>query len=121
MPTPEDPDSSHETQAHRMRVVDLHDPTGLLAEVERRPGAITTHFCPVADLRRGTAAGYEVLLGVGSREPTGPRTLSQQVHSQAAGRLEAHLVRRALAERERLPEHAFLMINVSTPALRSVE
>src|SRR3954451_2200193 len=99
MPTPEDPQPTPETLAHRLRVVDLHDPAGLLAEVAARPDAITTYFCAVADLARGTAAGYEVLLGVGEREPAAPRALSQEVHARSAGRLEAVLVRRALAER----------------------
>jgi EAL domain-containing protein (putative c-di-GMP-specific phosphodiesterase class I) len=121
MPTPEDPQPTPETLAHRLRVVDLHDPVGLLAEVAAGPDAITTHFCAVADLGRGAAAGYEVLLGVGDREPAAPRALSQQVHQRSAGRLEAVLVRRALAEAPGLPDNTFLMINVSAPALAGPE
>src|SRR4051794_10776723 len=112
MKSPEEPQSSHETSAHRLRVVDLHDPTGLLADVERRPDAVRTRFCAVADLRRGVPAGYEVLLEVAGREPLTPQALSQDVHAQAAGRLEAHLVERALQEREHLPPDTFLMVNV---------
>jgi EAL domain-containing protein (putative c-di-GMP-specific phosphodiesterase class I) len=117
MPTPED----HETQGHRFRVVDLHDPSGLLAEVERRPEAVQVRFCAVADLRRGTAAGHEALLQVGGREPASPHALSQEVHLQAAGKLEALLVRRVLEQRDQVADGAFLMVNVSATALLSPE
>src|SRR3954470_3765313 len=119
MPTPEDPQP--ETQAHRLRIVDLHDPAGLLAEVERKPDAVGVRFSPVADLRRGIAAGYEALLRVGDREPASPHALSQHVHSQAAGKLEALLVRRVLGERDRLRDNTFVMVNVSGTALCSAE
>ncbi|MEA2296870.1 MAG: hypothetical protein QOE86_4509 [Solirubrobacteraceae bacterium] len=121
VPTPDDPQPVHETQAHRLRIVDLHDPSGLLARVEQRPEAVSTHFCAVADLRRGVAAGYEVLLGMDDRAPASPHAWSQQIHARSAGRLEARLVRRALAEREHLPQNTFLMVNVSAAALRSSE
>lgn len=120
MPAPDDP-QHRETQAHRLRVVDLHDPSGLLARVEERPDGLTVAFCAVADLRRGIAAGYEVLVGVGDHEPQSPHAWSQDVHARAAGRLEARLVRRALAEREHLPANTFLMVHVSATALRSPE
>jgi EAL domain-containing protein (putative c-di-GMP-specific phosphodiesterase class I) len=122
MPTSDDPNRNRETQGHWLRVVELHDPTGLLARVERQPEAVATRFCPVADLSRGTAAGYEVLLDLGDgRDPASPHAWSQEVHQASAGRLEALLVERALAERENLPADAFLMVNVSAAALRSSE
>jgi EAL domain-containing protein (putative c-di-GMP-specific phosphodiesterase class I) len=120
MPGPEDP-KHHETQAHRLRVVDLHDPSGLLTQIEQRPEALSVHFCAVADLRRGVAAGYEVLLGFRDREPLSPHAFSQDVHPRSAGRLQARLVQRALAERDNLPQDTFLMVNVSAAALRSSE
>jgi EAL domain-containing protein (putative c-di-GMP-specific phosphodiesterase class I) len=121
MPTPDDPQPSRETPAHRLRVVDLHDRSGLLAEVERRPETVVPRFCAVGDLRRGVAAGYEVLLAIDGRDPASPYAWSQQIHPRSAGRLEARLVRRALAEREHLPDETFLMVNVSATALRSDE
>jgi EAL domain-containing protein (putative c-di-GMP-specific phosphodiesterase class I) len=112
----ESPDpSSH------LRVVPLHDRSGLIERVESTPDAVRPRFAPIADLKGGVAAGYEVLLSVGGDEALAPSRWSQEVHLPLAGRLEAALVAAALAERERLPADALLAINVSAAALRSPE
>ncbi len=104
-----------------LRVVPLHDRSGILERVESRRDSIRPRFAPIADLEGGVAAGYEVLLAVGGEEALSPRGWSQKVHAQAAGRLESALVAVALAERERLPAEARLAVNVSAAGLRSPE
>lgn len=114
-PQPTDPRGSH------LRVVDLHDPAGVLAAVAVRADTLTAHTTAIADLGRGIAAGYEVLLATPDHPAATPRDWSAAVHPDAAGRLEAILVRRALQERERLPDNTFLLLNLSAAALRSRE
>ena len=121
MPTPDDPRSPQTAPGGHLRVVELHDPAGLVSRVEAQPEAVTTHFCAVADLKRGVAAGYEVLVGVDGRDPVAPHVVSREVHRRSAGRLEARLLARALAERPHVPANAFLMVNLSAAALRSPE
>src|SRR4051812_14292073 len=105
----------------RLRVVPLHDPSGVVERVETQPDAVRPRFAPIADLKSGVAAGYEVLLSIGGEEAFAPSHWSQEVHRQGAGKLEAALVAAALAERERLPADAHLAINVSAAGLRSPE
>jgi EAL domain-containing protein (putative c-di-GMP-specific phosphodiesterase class I) len=116
-----DPAPPSSSRSGRLRVVDLHDPAGLLARVEAQPELIRAAYAPVADLRRCTVAGYEALLTIGEGEPRAPQAWSGDVHGQVAGRLEAALVRRALDGRDRLSGSAFLLIHVSATALRSTE
>lgn len=104
-----------------LRVVALHDRSGVLERVLSRPELISPRFAPIADLGRGVAAGYEILLSLGGDDVLSPPGWSARVHVQTAGRLEAALVDVALAQRERLPADAFLMVGVSAAALRSDE
>ncbi len=110
-----------DVRASHLRVVDLHDPSGTLGRLQAAPERLRVAFNPVADLGRGVAAGYEALVGAPGDEPAPPRDWSGDVHPEAAGRLEAVLVRRVLAERERLPANTFLLVTVSSAALRSEE
>ena len=110
-----------ESRASHLRVVDLRDPSGTLGRLEAAPDRLRVAFSPLADLGRGVIAGYEVLIGAPGEEPAAPRAWSADVHPDAAGRLEAVLVRRALAERERLPANTFLLVTVSSAGLRSDE
>src|SRR4051794_34614930 len=119
MPDPEKPPPP--SRIGRLRVVDLHDPAGVLARVEDRPEALRACFAPIADLGRGTIAGYEVLVAIDREAAVAPAVWSEEVHPDAAGRLEAVLAQRALAERAEVPDGAFLMVGVSTAALRSSE
>src|SRR3954452_19258522 len=115
------PSKSHEPRGPHLRVVNLHDPAGTVSEVEQAPERLRVAFDPIADLSRGTAAGYEVLLARPGENPAPPQAWSAEVHPQTAGRLEAGLVRRALAERERVPGNTFMLVNVSAAALASEE
>lgn len=109
------------SSAGALRVVALHDRSGVLERVLSDPERVSPRFAPIADLGRGAVAGYEVLLSLGGDEVLSPPGWSARVHVQSAGRLEAVLVAVALAEREHLPPGAFVMVGVSAAALRSAE
>lgn len=102
------------------RVVSLHDPTGVLQRLEAHPETLRPRFAPIADLARGGAAAYEVLLAQEARAAA-PSDWSRAVHDQLAGRLETPLLVAALREREHLPTGARLAVNLSAAALRSPE
>ncbi len=103
----------------RLHVVPMQDPGGIVARVESQPEAIRPRFSPIADLARGGAVGYEVVLSLGGDENAPPRDWARRVGAEQAGRLEARLIEVALAERERLPAGAYLSVNVSAAGLRS--
>jgi EAL domain-containing protein (putative c-di-GMP-specific phosphodiesterase class I) len=105
----------------RLRVIPLHDRSGLLERIESHPETIRPRFAPLADLRRGVCAGYEVLLSIDGGEALSPRRWADELHSTSVGQAEAALTAVALAERERLPAGAQLLINVSAAGLRSQE
>ena len=115
MPDSPPPNSS------RLKVVSLHDRGGLLERLEAEPALIQPRFHTVADLRRGMPVGYEAVLSVGGDEALPPHEWSARVHRSVAGRVEAHLVRATLAARERLPDGAYLAVDVSAAALLSQE
>src|SRR4051794_24724726 len=115
-PQPSGPRAGH------LRVVHLHDPGDALGRLEAGAERLQVRFDPIADLSRGVVAGFEVLVGLdGEDDAAAPRAWSDDVHPDAAGRVEALLVRRALAQRERLPANTYLLVNVSPAALRSPE
>lgn len=104
-----------------LRVVSLLE-GGLAARIDREPLALG--FRPVADLERGEAAGYEVVVGRAA-QPGGawdtPAAWSRLGHSVQVGPIEARLVREALTARAAVPPEAFLLVKVSTRALLSDE
>ncbi|MEA2169489.1 MAG: hypothetical protein QOF76_2789 [Solirubrobacteraceae bacterium] len=106
---------------HPFRVVSLHDPAGLGTRIAARPDLVRPRFAPIADLRRGGVAAYEVLLAFDGDRAASPRERAAELHAQAAGPLEAQLLAIALTERARLPSGALLAVNVSGAALRSPE
>ena len=107
---------------NRLRVVPLHDRGGLLERLERDPGSVEIRFNAVADLKRGGPAGYEAVFCIGDDDvPRSPHGWSRDVHVQAAGGVEGHLVARALAAREQLPDNTFLAVDVSAQALLTEE
>jgi EAL domain-containing protein (putative c-di-GMP-specific phosphodiesterase class I) len=110
-----------EPRASHLRVVDLRDPSGTLGRLEAAPERLRVAFSPLADLGRGVVAGYEVLVAAPGDEPAPPRAWADDVHPDSAGRLESVLLRRALAERDRLPANTFLLVTVSSAGLRSEE
>jgi EAL domain-containing protein (putative c-di-GMP-specific phosphodiesterase class I) len=103
----------------KLQVVSLHDPTGLVARVAVQPDLIRPRFAPIADIRRGGVASYEVMLAIGEDPPAAPAVWAAELHPRAAGAFEAQLLEVALAERERLPADATLCVNVSAAGIRS--
>jgi EAL domain-containing protein (putative c-di-GMP-specific phosphodiesterase class I) len=109
---------SHSTDPNRLRVVSLHDPSGVVERIERQPSEVELRYNAIADLKRGTPAGYEAVFCIGDKAaPLSPHAWSQQVHVQAAGFVEAKLVSLALAARDRVPDPAFLAVDISAQAL----
>ena len=97
------------------------DRAGLLDRLERDPASLEARFHPIADLKRGTVAGYEAALAIGDSEPLPPCRWSREIHMRQAGALEARLVSSVLPAREALPDGAFLAVNVSSHAMLSRE
>ena len=102
-----------------LRVVPLHDPSGIAKRIAADPESIRPRFGAVADLKRGIAHGYEVLLAVDSDDAKSPAAWARTVHPGEAACVEAAFVGVALAERERLPADTRLAITVSASGLRS--
>lgn len=102
-----------------LRVVPLHDRGGVAKRIAADPDAILPRFAPIADLKNGVAAGYEVLLAIDSDDERSPAAWARTVHPGEAACVEASLVGAALAERERLPAGTRLAVTVSASGLRS--
>ena len=108
----------HSPDPNRLRVVPLGDPSGIIEQLEHEPADVEIRFNAIADLKRGVPAGYEAVFRIGDAPaPLPPHGWSEQVHVQAAGYVEARLVSLALEARDRLPESAFLAVDVSAQAL----
>src|SRR5215211_5414050 len=95
------------------------DRAGLLDRLDREPASLEARFHPIADLRRGTVAGYEAMLAIGDGEPLPPNHWSREMHMGQVGELEARLVQAVLPARDHLPDGAFLAVNVSAHAMLS--
>ncbi len=104
-----------------LRVVALHDRAGVADRLDAAPDALRPRFAPIADLKRGGAAGYEVLLGIDTDHAQSPADWARTLHPARAARAESRLVAGALAEREHLPAGARLGVTVSAAGLRSPE
>ncbi len=107
-----------ETPPH-LRVVPLHDPADVAQRIADDPELIRPRFGAIADLKRGVAHGYEVLLAIDTDEALSPAVWSRAVHPGKAPCFEAALVETALEERERLPAGTRLAVTVSASGLRS--
>jgi EAL domain-containing protein (putative c-di-GMP-specific phosphodiesterase class I) len=96
--------------------------SAVLDAVMAVPERLTMVFQPIADLRRGTVAGYEALARF-----AGPPSASPDVWFRAAANLgreaelEALAIRRALTAVGRLPANTFLTVNVSPHLLDDPE
>jgi EAL domain-containing protein (putative c-di-GMP-specific phosphodiesterase class I) len=102
-------------------VVPVGDPSGVLARLQAETVRVHAAFHPIADVKRAAAAGYEVVLGLPGEPPRSPRGWAGDVHVAQAGAVEAPLLAAALSALERLPEKAFLLVNVSAHGLLSSE
>jgi EAL domain-containing protein (putative c-di-GMP-specific phosphodiesterase class I) len=94
-----------------------------LEEACVRPGALRLAFQPIVDLNQGAVCGYEALTrfdvpGAGTSPAAWFAAAAE--HGMSA-RLEAEVVRRALAVSRRLPRDCFLSLNVSPEAVLSPE
>ena len=101
-------------QEPRLRVVALGQ-EGIAERVGSDPLGLA--FRPVAELGRGVAAGFEVLVGLGGEAPRTPAAWSRRGHPLQAGAVEASLVETALGARGELPPQCFLLVQVSTVAM----
>lgn len=110
-----DPPPSH------LRVVSLHDRAGVAKRLSADPDAVRPRFAAIADLTRGVAHGYEVLLAIETDEPQSPAAWSRTMHVSESDCVEARLVQTALRERERLPAGTRLAITVTASGLRSAQ
>ena len=93
-----------------------------LAEVLADPARPALVFQPIVDLRRGVVAGYEALSRFGAKVACGPdRWFAAADELGLGARLEARVVRAALAARAALPADCFLTVNVSPHLLTDPE
>jgi EAL domain-containing protein (putative c-di-GMP-specific phosphodiesterase class I) len=75
-------------------------------------------FQPIADLNKGTVAGYEALARFdGPLQATPDKWFAAAATVGLGPALESRVVRAALAARENLPANCFLTVNVSPHAL----
>lgn len=115
--TGEPPDIKPEPRPEpHLRVV-AFDQEGIAERLGSEP--LVPAYRVVADLARGAAAGYEVLVRIGDEPPMTPAGWSRRGHPVHAGAVEAGLVEVALAARDALPRRCFLVVQVSTVALLS--
>jgi len=93
-----------------------------LAEVLADPARPALVFQPIVDLRRGIVCGYEALSRFDPGVACGPdRWFAAADELGLGARLEARVVRAALAARETLPAGCFLTVNVSPHLLPDPE
>jgi EAL domain-containing protein (putative c-di-GMP-specific phosphodiesterase class I) len=99
----------------RLKVVPLHGRDGLLERL--RAGPVRPAFCPIADLRQGLAAGYEVTLRIDDEPPASPRGWADAVHPLNAFETEKLLVTKAREARARVGDDRFLAVGISASAI----
>jgi EAL domain-containing protein (putative c-di-GMP-specific phosphodiesterase class I) len=102
-----------------LKVVSLLDRSGLAERLAANPSGAVPSFVPIADLKRGEMAGYEVLLTFDGEGPQAPRAWSQGVHARHAGAVEAPLLTAALRCRENLPGSRFIAVSLSANGVLS--
>jgi EAL domain-containing protein (putative c-di-GMP-specific phosphodiesterase class I) len=106
-------------------VVPTEPPQGwaaALAEVLADPARPALVFQPIVDLRRGVVCGYEALSRFGTEVACGPdRWFAAADELGLGARLEARVVRAALAARASAPADCFLAVNVSPHLLTEPE
>jgi len=86
------------------------------------PGALTSHYQPIVDLRRGVVVGFEALArftGLAVRDPELWFAAARE-HGMAAA-LEAAALRSALQRRRVLPTNTFLTVNLGPEVVTSPE
>lgn len=91
----------------------------LLSDVLADPGQPRLVFQPIVDLARGVVTGYECLARFDS-EPyrTPDQWFAAAWRLDRGAELEALVVQRALAARDRLPPGTFLTVNITPSALQ---
>lgn len=104
-----------------LKVVSMLDRSGLAERLAANPAGAVPWFEPIVDLRRGEAAGYEVVIDFEDGGAQAPRAWSQGVHPRQSGAVEGPLLEKALAARERLPTSCFLAVSLSAHGVLSEE
>jgi EAL domain-containing protein (putative c-di-GMP-specific phosphodiesterase class I) len=105
------------TEPYAEKVRRAREQQGIRQRVEtalHEEGCLRVVYQPVADLLTRAVVGYEAL----SRFSSGPTRPPERWFSEAATvglgvELELHALRAALAQRDRVPEDAYLSLNVS--------
>jgi EAL domain-containing protein (putative c-di-GMP-specific phosphodiesterase class I) len=103
-----------------MCVAARNERSGVLARLERDGASLRASFAPIADLRRAAVAGYDVALGFPGEAALPPRAWSLPADPpEAAGPIEARVLRLAIAQRLLLPPGPTLHVTLSHRALLS--
>ena len=103
-----------------MTVAPPHERSGVLARLDRDGAALRPAFTPIADLRRAAVAAFDVALGFPGEAAMTPRGWSLPADPpEAAGDIEARVLRVALEQRMLLPPGPTLHVTLSHRALLS--
>ena len=85
-------------------------------------GAISLAFQPIADMTRGTVAGYEALARFGEEDSTSPERYFHEAHKRSmTAKLDAKIAAMALEHRTDLPAGSFLTINIEPDSIGSFD
>ena len=101
----------------RLKVVPLFDHGGASARLDQDAGRLRCAFHAIGDLRRGSVAGYEVVLGFEGEPARPPAAWSSQGRARDAGPVEAQLLGAALQARHGLAPGCVLAVSLSAAAL----
>ena len=85
-------------------------------------GAISLAFQPIADVTRGTVAGYEALARFGPEDTISPERYFHEANKRSlTAKLDAKIAALALERRAELPTGSFLTINIEPDSIGSID
>lgn len=89
-----------------------------ILEILRAPGTIATVFQPIVSLEDGRTVGFEALSRFRAEPERPPDRWIAEAHAVGLGlEIEVECVRRACGARSRVPEGAYLSVNMSPEAI----